>query len=88
MASTRFGDNGVPIERLDVSAYTVPADFPESDDTIQNANRSCTKWKYTPGTTASKSPGRPLAPIRPANYPPMSSATRSVETKGNGSPIS
>jgi hypothetical protein len=35
MASTRFGDNGVPIERLDVSAYTVPTDFPESDGTIQ-----------------------------------------------------
>jgi L-alanine-DL-glutamate epimerase-like enolase superfamily enzyme len=33
MASTRFGDNGVPIERLDVSAYTVPTDFPESDGT-------------------------------------------------------
>ncbi len=35
MASTRFGDNGVPIERLDVSAYTVPTDSPESDGTIQ-----------------------------------------------------
>ena len=34
MASTRFGDNGVPIERLDVSAYTVPTDSPESDGTI------------------------------------------------------
>ncbi len=34
MASTRFGDKGVAIERLDVSAYTVPADFPESDGTI------------------------------------------------------
>src|SRR5438270_1617355 len=34
MASTRFGDNGVAIERLDVSAYTVPSDFPESDGTI------------------------------------------------------
>ena len=34
MASTRFGDNGVAIERLDVSAYTVPTDFPESDGTI------------------------------------------------------
>ena len=33
MASTRFGDNGVSIERLDVSAYTVPTDYPESDGT-------------------------------------------------------
>ena len=33
MASTRFGDKGVAIERLDVSAYTVPTDFPESDGT-------------------------------------------------------
>lgn len=35
MANTRFGDNGVPIEQLDVSAYTVPTDFPESDGTIK-----------------------------------------------------
>ena len=34
MASTRFGTNMVAIERLDVSAYTVPSDFPESDGTI------------------------------------------------------
>jgi L-alanine-DL-glutamate epimerase-like enolase superfamily enzyme len=33
MAYTRFGDNTVPIERLDVSAYTIPTDFPESDGT-------------------------------------------------------
>jgi L-alanine-DL-glutamate epimerase-like enolase superfamily enzyme len=33
MASTRFGDNGVTIERLRVSAYTVPTDSPESDGT-------------------------------------------------------
>ncbi len=33
MTSTRFGDNGVAIERLDVSAYTVPTDSPESDGT-------------------------------------------------------
>src|SRR5690349_5696557 len=33
MARTRFGNKGVPIERLDVSAYTVPTDFPESDGT-------------------------------------------------------
>ncbi len=33
MASTRFGESGVAIERLDVSAYTVPTDFPESDGT-------------------------------------------------------
>jgi L-alanine-DL-glutamate epimerase-like enolase superfamily enzyme len=31
--STRFGNNAVPIEKLDVSAYTVPTDFPESDGT-------------------------------------------------------
>ena len=35
MAGTRFGDKGVAIERLDVSAYTVPTDFPESDGTIK-----------------------------------------------------
>lgn len=34
MTGTRFGTKGVPIERLDVSAYTVPTDFPESDGTI------------------------------------------------------
>src|SRR5258708_22632118 len=34
MTSTRFGNNGVRIERLDVSAYTVPTDSPESDGTI------------------------------------------------------
>jgi L-alanine-DL-glutamate epimerase-like enolase superfamily enzyme len=33
MTSTRFGDNGVAIERLDVSSYTVPTDSPESDGT-------------------------------------------------------
>jgi hypothetical protein len=34
MAATRFGDSGVAIERLDVSAYTVPTDSqPESDGT-------------------------------------------------------
>ncbi|HLI91389.1 MAG TPA: enolase C-terminal domain-like protein [Ktedonobacteraceae bacterium] len=33
MAYTRFGDNTVSIERLDVSAYTIPTDFPESDGT-------------------------------------------------------
>jgi L-alanine-DL-glutamate epimerase-like enolase superfamily enzyme len=34
MASTRFGINVVAIEHLDVSAYAVPTDFPESDGTI------------------------------------------------------
>ncbi|MBV9690141.1 MAG: hypothetical protein JO202_10590 [Ktedonobacteraceae bacterium] len=33
MAGTRFGDKGVTIERIDVSAYTIPTDFPESDGT-------------------------------------------------------
>ncbi len=33
MASTRFGNNGVAIERLDVSAYTVPTDSLEADGT-------------------------------------------------------
>ncbi len=33
MASTKFGDKGVAIERLDVSAYTVPTDSPEADGT-------------------------------------------------------
>ena len=34
MQSTRYSTNGVAIERLNVSAYTVPTDFPESDGTI------------------------------------------------------
>jgi L-alanine-DL-glutamate epimerase-like enolase superfamily enzyme len=33
MANTRFGDNVVTIEKLDVSAYTVPTDSPEADGT-------------------------------------------------------
>lgn len=33
MASTKYGDDGVAIERLEVSAYTVPTDSPESDGT-------------------------------------------------------
>jgi L-alanine-DL-glutamate epimerase-like enolase superfamily enzyme len=33
MVSTKFGDNGVAIDRLEVSAYTVPTDSPESDGT-------------------------------------------------------
>lgn len=33
--STRFGPEGVPIERLDVSAYKIPTDAPESDGTYQ-----------------------------------------------------
>jgi L-alanine-DL-glutamate epimerase-like enolase superfamily enzyme len=33
MPGTRFGNNGVAIERLDVSAYTVPSDSGESDGT-------------------------------------------------------
>lgn len=34
MPSTRFGSSGVAIERLDVSAYTIPTDYPESDGSI------------------------------------------------------
>ena len=34
MTGIRFGSDGIAIERLDVSAYTVPTDFPESDGTI------------------------------------------------------
>lgn len=34
MQSTRFANNVVAIERLDVSAYMVPTDAPESDGTI------------------------------------------------------
>jgi len=33
IAGTRFGDKGVALERLDVSAYTVPTDSPEADGT-------------------------------------------------------
>ena len=36
---TRFGGDAVRIDRLDVSAYTVPTDFPESDGTYA--------WKHT-----------------------------------------
>ncbi len=32
---TRFGASGIPIERLAVSAYTVPTDAPESDGTLR-----------------------------------------------------
>ncbi|MGI8550940.1 MAG: enolase C-terminal domain-like protein [Dehalococcoidia bacterium] len=32
--ATRFSGNSVPIERIDVSAYTIPTDFPEADGTI------------------------------------------------------
>lgn len=35
MASTRFGGSSIPIERINVSAYTIPTDFPESDGTIK-----------------------------------------------------
>lgn len=35
MVGTRFGDNSAAIERIDVSAYTVPTDFPESDGTYK-----------------------------------------------------
>src|SRR4051812_4950485 len=34
MGSTRFGDRSVPIERVEVSAYRVPTEAPESDGTI------------------------------------------------------
>ena len=33
MGSTRFGESKLPIESIEVSAYTVPTDFPESDGT-------------------------------------------------------
>jgi L-alanine-DL-glutamate epimerase-like enolase superfamily enzyme len=33
MTSTRFGESKLPIYALDVSAYTIPTDFPESDGT-------------------------------------------------------
>src|SRR5437588_10782118 len=33
MLGAKFGTEVVAIERLDVSAYTVPTDFPESDGT-------------------------------------------------------
>jgi L-alanine-DL-glutamate epimerase-like enolase superfamily enzyme len=33
--STRFGSDGVPIERLDVSAYVIPTETPESDGTFE-----------------------------------------------------
>ncbi len=33
MGTTRFGESRLPIESIEVSAYTVPTDFPESDGT-------------------------------------------------------
>ena len=36
---TRFGNTAVPIERVDVSAYKVPTDAPESDGTYE--------WRHT-----------------------------------------
>ena len=36
---TRFGGDAVRIDRLEVSAYTVPTDFPESDGTYA--------WEHT-----------------------------------------
>ena len=39
MATTRFGDNRVPIEKIEVSAHSVPTDLPESDGTFA--------WKET-----------------------------------------
>src|SRR5213080_194669 len=33
MANTKFGNYGVAIEQLNVSAYTIPTDAPESDST-------------------------------------------------------
>jgi L-alanine-DL-glutamate epimerase-like enolase superfamily enzyme len=35
VTAIRFAGGGVPVERLDVSAYTVPTDAPESDGTLQ-----------------------------------------------------
>jgi len=35
MMATRFGAQTVPIERVEVSAYTIPTDFPESDGTLE-----------------------------------------------------
>ena len=37
--SMRLGESGVPIERIEVSAYTVPTDAPESDGTYE--------WEHT-----------------------------------------
>ncbi len=39
MTATRLGSSLVPIERVEVSAYTIPTDLPESDGTIA--------WKST-----------------------------------------
>lgn len=35
MTAVRFGGGAVPVERLDVSAYTIPTDAPESDGTLR-----------------------------------------------------
>jgi L-alanine-DL-glutamate epimerase-like enolase superfamily enzyme len=35
VSTVRFGRGGVPVERLEVSAYTIPTDAPESDGTLQ-----------------------------------------------------
>jgi L-alanine-DL-glutamate epimerase-like enolase superfamily enzyme len=39
MMNTRSGDTAVPVERVEVSAYKVPTDSPESDGTYE--------WKHT-----------------------------------------
>src|SRR5919202_1760073 len=33
--AVRFGAGGVPIERVEVAAYTIPTDSPESDGTLE-----------------------------------------------------
>ncbi len=49
MASTRFGGSAVPIERIDVSAYIVPTDFPEADGTYAWHNTTLVLVEATAG---------------------------------------
>ena len=61
--STKFGDNGVAIERLDVSAHTVSTDSAESVDTYA--------WDKTTiiivEVSAGGKSGRSDSPSRPHN---------------------
>jgi L-alanine-DL-glutamate epimerase-like enolase superfamily enzyme len=47
-----FGDNSVPIERLEVSAYTIPTDLPEADGTLEwNSTTMVLVQAYAGGKT-------------------------------------
>src|SRR5436853_4569506 len=53
MTGTHVGNNGVAIERLAVSAYTVPTDFPESDGTYSWGKTTIVMVEATAGNVRS-----------------------------------